>query len=105
MKRDPNRGRVEFQDSDGTTYYLRLGTNEYCSIESELVKSRGFQYSRLLFRTALINGDPSQKDLTLEDAGALMDELGPTRTGQLMDTTTFSKNLTAAKETEEKSAA
>jgi hypothetical protein len=96
MKRDPNRGRVEFTDSEGNPYFIKLGVNEYCGVQDELVKARGFNYSRVLFHAALVAGDPSQKDLTIEDAGVLMDDISPARVGELMDQTVFSKNLAAA---------
>jgi hypothetical protein len=50
----------------------------------------------MFFHQALVNGDHSQKELTLADAGELMDDLCPMRVHELTNQVTFMKNLTRA---------
>lgn len=95
MSRDPHKGRVEFQDSDGQTYYLKMGTNAFVEIQDELAKQHGYGHTLVFFHQALVKGDVSQKDMTREEAGDLIDELGYVRVKELTDQTTFSKNIAA----------
>lgn len=86
------RGEVEFQDSEGTTYVLRLGVNEYLDVEKEAEQLAGRRWQRFMFHQALIHGAESQRNLTLEDAGELMNDIGYVRCDQLLSETRFGKN-------------
>ena len=81
------RGEVEFQDSEGKTYVLRLGTNQYISVQSTLEKLEGVTWQRFLFHTALTNGSETQKAITLEEAGDLIDDLGLDKVNDLIQST------------------
>jgi len=91
------RGEVEFTDSEGTKFVLRLGTNQYLSAEKELAALDGRAFQRRLFHLALVNGGPEhQKKMTLEDAGELLDDLGFIKANELINETKFGSNVRAA---------
>ena len=92
------RGEVEFQDSDGKSYVLRLGTNQYITIQKALEKLDGVEWQRCILRAALINGAETQKDLTLEEVGDLIDDLGVSRVDELIQQTRWGVMSTEALE-------
>lgn len=85
------RGAVTF-DAGGKTYRLRLTTNALCSLEEQTGKSvegllddlsipgKKVSAFRLLFRAAL-------GDVTLDQAGDLIDELGAAEADRLLTDT------------------
>ncbi len=98
------RGEVEFTDSEGTKYVLRLGTNEYLRVQKEAEKVAGLEWQRFMLHQGLICGAStagceSQKDLTLEQVGELIDDIGSLKADDLISLTRYGKNsLDAAKE-------
>lgn len=92
------RGFVEFTDSEGTKYVLRLGTNEYLAVEDEASKLDGRRWQRFMFHLALIHGDEAQKALTLEEAGEILDDIGYLKADELLNQTRFGKNAKEAVE-------
>lgn len=82
------RGEVEFtNEADGKTYVLRLGTNEWISIAGAAAKLDGMEWTRLVFRAALIHGKEDQAEMSLEDVGELMDEIGHVKVDELIKQT------------------
>ncbi len=96
------RGEVEFEDSTGQKFVLRLGTNEFISAQKELDKVDGRAYQRALFHLALIHGAESQKDMTVEDVGELLDDVGFVRFNELYGKTKFGSNVEQANQFEKR---
>jgi len=98
------RGDVEFEipisDSEQKTYVLRLGVNQYLAAQKELETLDGRAFQRRLLHLALVHGAESQKDLTLEDAGDLLDDLGFVRANELINQTKFGRNIEVAQAAE-----
>ncbi len=102
MKRDQSKGEVRFHDSDGTEYVLRFGTNDYIAVQKEAEALSGREFQRFLFHRALLCGSEAQKDLTLDDAGDIIDDICLSTATELFDQTRFGRNV---KQTSEKAEA
>ncbi len=100
------KGEVEFQDSTGATFVLRLGTYQWMTNNDRLQKmldaGKGRDYQCNLFHIALVNGSESQKKLTLEDAVELLDDIGYVRANELIEQTKFGRNVNEAQEHDKK---
>lgn len=83
------KGEVEFQDSEGKSYVLRLGTFEYCEIEEKLATMNGRKWQLHIFHAALVNGSEAQQKMTLRDAAEIIDDLGAKRVNELIEETRF----------------
>lgn len=91
------RGFVEFDDpEDGQKYVLRLGTHQYLAVQAEADKLEGRAWQRFMFHQALIHGTENQREMTLEDATEIVDDLGYLRVDELLNETRFGKNAKAA---------
>lgn len=92
------RGEVEFTNpaEDGKTYVLRLGTNEFIQIQSELAKLDGVEWQRAIFHHALVKARPEQAEMTVEDAGELIDDIGHEQTDALIKQTRWGVMTTDA---------
>ncbi len=97
-----SKGDVRFTDSDGTEYVLRFGTNDYIRVQKQAEELAGREFQRFLFHQALLCGAESQKDLTLEDAGDIIDDICLSTATELFDQTRFGRNV---KQTSEKAEA
>lgn len=93
MAANPVRGEKTF-DVDGKTYRMAFSTNSIIELEEELddtmvniterlTDPKGVRMSlaRSVFRAALLEYQP---DITHQDAGRLMDKLGPIRSLELV---------------------
>ena len=96
------KGEVSFKDSEGRDFVLRLGMFQFVGAQKELDKLEGREYQLRYFHLALVNGDPSQKDFTLEDAAEIIDDIGFIRVVELMGQTKFGGNVKHAIETEQR---
>lgn len=98
------KGEVTFKDSLQDEFVLRLGTFQWMEhqdrLNAFLSAGKGRDYQTNLFHLALINGSEKQKDMTLEDAVEILDDLGYIRANELMQQTKFGKNTHDASETE-----
>jgi hypothetical protein len=86
------QGDVEFTDSDGTPYVLRLSTFQYVSIQAQAEKLDGRAWQLFILHQALINGAEAQKKLTREQAGDLLDDIGYLKADELISATRFGVN-------------
>lgn len=80
------RGEVEFKDSDGKSYVLKLGANQMATHQDELDKLSGVKSLRRLLQIALTWKD-DQKSMTAEQVGDLIDDLGIDRMNELIEQT------------------
>ena len=92
------KGEVEFQDSEGKTYVLRLSTYQYVSIQAQAEKLDGRAWQLFILHQALVNGAESQKKLTREEAGEILDDLGYLKADDLISATKFGVNSKQALE-------
>ncbi len=90
------RGEVEFEDSTGQKFVLRLGVNQFIDAQKEIDVLEGRAYQRALFHLALIHGAESQKDMTVEDVGELLDDIGFVEFNRLYGKTKFGSNVEQA---------
>jgi len=96
------KGEVEFADSTGQKFVLRLGMNQFVAASKDLDALEGRAYQRAMFHLALINGADSQKDFTEEDAGEIIDDLGFVRANELIAKTKFGHNVDEASKSDER---
>lgn len=90
------KGEVPFTDTEGREFVLRLGMNEFVTAQKELDALDGREYQRAMFHLALLHGAESQRELTIEDAGEIIDDLGFIRTNELIAKTKFGHNVDEA---------
>lgn len=82
------KGEVSFEAS-GKTWTLKMGTNAWCLVESELgvdmskidLNDLSMTRTRVFFWATLRH---HHKDVSVEQAGELMDDIGTARSVQLM---------------------
>ncbi len=86
------RGDVEFTDSEGTPYVLRLSTYQYVSIQPQAEKLEGRGWQLFILHQALVNGAEAQKKLTREQAGEILDDIGYLKADELISATRFGVN-------------
>lgn len=86
------RGDVEFTDSDGKSYVLRMGLNQYIETKKKLVGLETDEWLRTYFHAALVHGAESQKELTIEQAGEIIDDIGLKRADDLIKETKYAKD-------------
>jgi hypothetical protein len=106
------RGEVEFTtpasgDIPGKTYILRFGVNAFIAVQKELNELKGVEHLRRLLLAALTNVE-SQKDLTIEDAGDIIDDIGIDEVNALIAKTKWgihTDRAVAAQKAAEKAAA
>jgi hypothetical protein len=96
------KGEVSFTDSEGREFTLRLGMNQFVAAQKDLDALDGRSYQRAMFHLALVHGADTQKDLTLDDAGEIIDDLGFVRTNELLTKTKFGHNVDEATKNEER---
>ncbi len=101
------KGEVEFQDSTGQTFVLRLGQFQIVDNQKVLDQLKGQAHQTQVFLIALRAGAESQKAFTTEDASEIIDDIGYTRLDELLRQTKFYHNVNEAadvKKAEEKAA-
>jgi hypothetical protein len=86
------KGEVEFQDSEGQTFVLRLSTFQYVSIQQQAEKLDGRGWQLFILHQALMNGAESQKKMTKEEAGEILDDIGYLKADELISATKFGLN-------------
>lgn len=86
------RGEVEFQDSSGQTFVLRLSTYQYVNVQSQADKLAGRAWQLFMFHQALVNGADAQKKMTREEAGEILDDIGYLKADDLISATKFGAN-------------
>jgi hypothetical protein len=84
---------VEFQDSTGESFSLSLSTNQFIEVQEQAAGQIGRKWQRFLFHQALRHGSEVQKDITVEDAGDIQDDIGFARCRELVDQTKFGRNV------------
>lgn len=82
------RGEVEFEDSEGTKYVLRLGMNDYIKHRATLDKLTGVEHLRATFHAALVPQEARQ-NLTIDQVGDLLDDIGYERGRDLIVQTKY----------------
>ncbi len=87
------KGEVEFQDSTGRTFVLRLGQFQFLSNKQRLAGLEPQEYQTHILQIALVAGAESQQDFTFEDAAEIIDDLGYKRINDLIKQTKFYRNV------------
>ncbi len=86
------KGEVEFTDSEGQTFVLRLSTFQYVSIQAQAEKLEGRAWQLFMLHQALVNGAESQHKMTREEAGEILDDIGYLKADDLISATKFGVN-------------
>ncbi len=86
------KGEVEFQDSEGQTFVLRLSTFQYVTIQPQAEKLDGRAWQLFILHQALVNGADAQKKMTKEEAGEILDDIGYLKADELISATKFGLN-------------
>jgi len=98
------KGEVSFKDTEGREFVLRLGTFQWMNnqerLNALLREGKGQDYQTGLFHLALVNGAEAQKELTLEEASEIRDDIGYVKADDYMKKTKFGQNVHDAAETE-----